>query len=110
MSDKSREYIRQELNPYKRKTTLMMEGKTYNATVCENPPAEVWDSGFDSGFDTANERIKHLTEVMHWAQAVLTALNVGDVQKDSGLHLKLREVMIAYREAIAADDKARGNK
>ena len=31
------------------------------------------------------------------AQAILTALNVGDVQSGSPLHLKLREVMIAYR-------------
>ena len=31
------------------------------------------------------------------AQAVLTGLNVGDVMSGSPLHLKLREVMIAYR-------------
>ncbi len=36
-------------------------------------------------------------EVAHWAQAVLTGLNVGDVMSGSPLHLKLREVMIAYR-------------
>jgi len=39
-----------------------------------------------------------LDEVVQIAQAILTALNVGDVQKDSKLHLKLREVMIAYRK------------
>lgn len=39
-------------------------------------------------------------EVVAWAQAVLTALNVGDVKSDSKLHLKLREVMIAYRASI----------
>ena len=38
-----------------------------------------------------------LTEVMHWAQAVLTALNTGPIQTESLLHKKLREVMIAYR-------------
>lgn len=38
-------------------------------------------------------------EVFRWAQALLTALNVGDVQSESGLHQKLREVMIAYRAA-----------
>lgn len=38
-----------------------------------------------------------LTEVMHWAQAVLTALNVGDIKSGSPLHLKLREVMVTYR-------------
>lgn len=42
-------------------------------------------------------------EVIGWAQAVLTALNVGAVQSGSKLHLKLREVMIAYR---AANDDA----
>lgn len=36
-------------------------------------------------------------EVARWAQALLTALNVGDVKSGSPLHLKLREVMIAYR-------------
>lgn len=38
-------------------------------------------------------------EVVSWAQAVLTALNVGDVKRGSPLHSKLREVMIAYRDA-----------
>ena len=36
-------------------------------------------------------------EVVSWAQAVLTALNVGDGKSGSKLHLKLRETMIAYR-------------
>ena len=40
-----------------------------------------------------------LLEVAGWAQAVLTALNVGDIKSGSPLHLKLREVMIAYRAA-----------
>lgn len=38
-------------------------------------------------------------EVLSCAQGVLTGLNVGDVQSGSPLHLKLREVMIAYRAA-----------
>jgi hypothetical protein len=46
----------------------------------------------------ANVRIGRLLEVMHWSQAVLTALNSGDVFRGSRLHLKLREVLIAYRE------------
>lgn len=45
----------------------------------------------------AADRLKSLDEVRHWAQCVLTGLNVGDVQKDSKLHHKLREVMIASR-------------
>lgn len=40
-------------------------------------------------------------EVINWAQSVLTALNVGDVQSGSKLHLKLREVMIAYRDSTS---------
>lgn len=39
--------------------------------------------------------------VIQIAQAVLTGLNVGDVQSGSAIHKKLREVMIAYREAKA---------
>jgi len=38
-------------------------------------------------------------DVLSWAQATLTALNVGDVKSESLLHLKLREVLIAYRDA-----------
>ncbi len=41
-------------------------------------------------------------DALSWAQATLTALNVGDVKSGSPLHLKLREVMIAYRAALAA--------
>ena len=44
------------------------------------------------------EQLTEAEEVTHWAQAVLTALNVGDVQKDSLLHEKLRKVMIGYRK------------
>lgn len=46
--------------------------------------------------------VRRLQEVAGWAQATLTALNVGDVAAGSPLHLKLREVMIAYREATEA--------
>lgn len=37
-------------------------------------------------------------DVAAWAQAVLTALNVHDVRRESLLHRKLREVMIAHRD------------
>lgn len=47
----------------------------------------------------AVEAAKRAEPVVAWAQAVLTALNVGDVQKGSPLHIKLREIMIAYRES-----------
>lgn len=42
--------------------------------------------------------ITAVQEIVSCAQAVLTALNVGDVQKGSKLHLKLREVMILHRD------------
>lgn len=38
-------------------------------------------------------------EVIRWAQAILTALNVGDIKNESPLHLKLREVMIGCRQS-----------
>lgn len=43
-----------------------------------------------------------LKSVAQWAQATLTALNGGDVQRESLLHQKLREVMIQYRAALDA--------
>jgi cysteinyl-tRNA synthetase len=55
----------------------------------------------------AEER-ERAAEVAQCAQAVLTALNVGGVQSESLLHLKLREVMIAYRTAIRHDPAAEG--
>lgn len=54
-----------------------------------------------AAFDALQARVEELKEVYGWAQAVLTALNVGDVQKESLLHKKLREVLIQYRETLA---------
>lgn len=51
--------------------------------------------------NTTDEPGEAISEVAQCAQAVLTALNVGDIQSGSPLHLKLREVMIAYRERAA---------
>jgi hypothetical protein len=48
-------------------------------------------------------RTEQLEEIMHWAQATLTALNVGSVVSESPLHKKLREVLIAYREQANAE-------
>ena len=42
-------------------------------------------------------RIAEMENIMHWMQATLTGLNVGDVKSGSLLHLKLREIMIAFR-------------
>jgi hypothetical protein len=58
------------------------------------------------GWDDKNDTPVHLVseatagDVLKWAQAMLTALNVGDVASGSQLHLKLREVMIAYRKGL----------
>jgi hypothetical protein len=49
-------------------------------------------------------------EVVHWAQAVLTALNAGDIKTGSLIHLKLRDVMIAYREKSAKGGDASASK
>jgi len=45
--------------------------------------------------------IADMGEVVHWAQAVLTAWNPGPLAQECLLHKKLREVMIAYRRARA---------
>ena len=45
------------------------------------------------------KKIADLTEVARWAQAVLTAWNIGPLPQESPLHKKLREVMINYRRA-----------
>ncbi len=45
--------------------------------------------------EAENER---LTEIMRWTQSCVTALAVGDIKKDSLLHHKIRDLMIAYRE------------
>lgn len=50
-------------------------------------------------------KVERLEEVASWAQAVLTALNTGDIASGSPLHLKLREVMIEYRIEHAAREK-----
>lgn len=41
-----------------------------------------------------------IKDVIQWAQATLSALNVGDVQSESPIHKKLRKVMIAYRASL----------
>ena len=45
--------------------------------------------------------VDRLNIVMHTAQGVLTCLNIGDIKSESAMHIKLREVMIAYREAAS---------
>jgi len=45
--------------------------------------------------------IADMGEVVHWAQAVLTAWNSRPLAQECLLHKKLREVMIAYRRARA---------
>lgn len=51
--------------------------------------------------DDQRKLIQELQKVYHVAQAVLTGLNVGDVQKESGLHQLLRKTQIEYREFLA---------
>lgn len=67
------------------------------------------DAAIEQQIERTYEAKSHVTDllnVMHWAQSVLTALNVGDLANGSPLHLKLREVMVAYRDKReAAADK-----
>lgn len=51
-----------------------------------------------------HDQIERLEDVAGWAQAVLTALNTGDVRKDSLLHHQLRTVLTKYREDFAEED------
>jgi len=48
------------------------------------------------------KELEETKEVASWAQAVLTALNVGSVPSECLLHKKLRKVMISYREKLEA--------
>jgi hypothetical protein len=66
---------------------------------------KIYDESTNQWVDLTAELIRlrsevaALTEVYNWAQCTLTALNVSDVASGSPLHLKLREVLIAYRAA-----------
>ena len=42
--------------------------------------------------------INDLEEIMHTAQGILTALNIGKIDKESLIHLDLRKKMIRFRE------------
>ena len=57
------------------------------------------------------KRIADMKEVCDWAQAVLTAWNIGPLPQECLLHRKLREVMINYRQVKDEQpDAARGEK
>lgn len=61
-----------------------------HAKVCDKHPVRKAEAERDAA-----------VEVAHWAQAVLTAWNVAETMPNGcPLHLKLREVMIAYRAAL----------
>lgn len=74
----------------------------------DNPTSGFWDlhyggTKYTRALTPSNSRA--LEDVMHWAQAVLTALNVGDIRRDSLLHHKLRQVMIEYRRSLTEGDE-----
>jgi len=54
-------------------------------------------AGTSEAFCSASDAAQ---EVVYWAKAVLTALNTGNIEKDSLLHHKLREVVIKHRDAV----------
>ena len=51
-------------------------------------------------YDRLSARIFLDADTISWLQAVLNALNCGNVDRDSPLHLQVRRVMIGYREAL----------
>lgn len=57
---------------------------------------------------TLISELRAAADVVQTAQGILTALNVGDVHSGSMLHLRLREVMIAYR-AVANTEEGGGD-
>jgi len=63
---------------------------------CDNPGCE--EADLKHRIDTLSEQVERLKLVATTAQGVLTALNVGNVESESLLHKKLREVMIEYRK------------
>lgn len=75
----------------------------YDGADCDGqkyPKAWAWRGPVIVGPELAQnavERLAKVDDVLHWAQATLTALNTGHVYSGSKLHLKLREVMIALR-------------
>ena len=80
-------------------------GKTPEPLAKELPIEQVEKELADAGIDGISfkqagkmfKQIADLTEVCHWAQAVLTAWNIGPLPQESPLHKKLRDVMINYR-------------
>jgi hypothetical protein len=64
----------------------------------EGVPDRQYILALEDQVDDLRSKLAAAKEVAGWVQAVLTALNVGNVMRESPLHKKLREVMIAYRE------------
>jgi hypothetical protein len=57
-----------------------------------------------AALESESGKVASLENMAGWAQAILTALNVGDVRSGSALHLKLREIMIAHRKTINTEE------
>ena len=57
---------------------------------------------------TLISELRAAVEIVQTAQGILTALNIGNVESESPLHLKLREKMIVYR--TPRRDRARADK
>lgn len=47
--------------------------------------------------DLLKGEVKHLASIL---QGVLTCLNIGDINSESPIHLKIREVMIEHRQGV----------
>ena len=109
------QYLLERNAQLQRRIKAFQEGyrdKAFEVTALEIQILDLKAHGVDKVTARQNESLKtkllaaciernEAKEVARCAQAVLTALNVGDVQSESPLHKKLREVMIAYRAAAA---------
>ena len=79
------------MNSTSRINQYLQAGGTFNPELMEHD--KVRDLLID-----CREELESKDAVVSCAQAVLTALNVGDLASGSLLHLHLRKVMIAYRK------------
>jgi hypothetical protein len=99
MTDTAAQYDRAETA----RLLKIRKAKRAFATTFTLPPPDESDAlaaqltACDARLAECEKERDELKEVYHWTQATLTALNVGNVQSGSALHLKLREVLVNYR-------------
>lgn len=74
--------------------------KDLKAIRNEHVSKSAWALNYNDGFDHgANAVLDHeqIKKLISTAQGILTALNVGNIETGSLLHLELRKIMIDFR-------------